>query len=307
MIEIFEFVLLRPLWLLALPLVVAISLYFMPRVTALAGWDRAIDPALLSALARLGRVVPGSGGRNWFPAMAALLIALALIGPASEEQEGASFRNLDGLVLVMDLSESVTRSERWEEALTAARQVVGQVGTRPVALVAYGGDAYLVSAFSSDHRVLGTTIAILNAETLPELGSRPERGLALARRSLSDADIIAGDVVLVTDGGGIDEEAHREARAIASLGSRVSTLFVPSGDGAKRPPADRSQIEALAKSGGGLVADVRDPASIAALGGESFAARLADGDFATLVWQDHGRLLLFLALIPALALFRRGA
>ena len=87
MIEIFDIMLLRPGWLLTLPLVGVIGYFFVPRVTALAGWDRAIDPALLAALERLGRVVPGSGRRNWFPAATAMLIACALIGPANEVRE----------------------------------------------------------------------------------------------------------------------------------------------------------------------------------------------------------------------------
>ena len=207
----------------------------------------------------------------------------------------------------MDLSQSVTVSGRLDETLAAARQLLGQAGTRPVALIVYGGDAYMASAFTSDHRALGTTIAVLDGETLPELGSRPERGLAFARRSLTDADVIAGDVVLVTDGGGIGDDAHREAAAIAALGSRVSVLLAPSADVASgASPPDRDLAEALARSGGGFVADVLDPASVAGLVDDDASTRLAGGDFATLVWQDYGRFLLLLALIPALALFRRG-
>ncbi|WP_282607004.1 VWA domain-containing protein [Pelagibius sp. Alg239-R121] len=307
MIEIFDIMLLRPQWLLVVPLVAVVGYYFVPRVTALAGWDRAIDPALLAALERLGRVVPGSGRRNWFPAATAMLIAFALIGPANEVREGASFRNLDGLVVVMDLSRSVTESTRLGETLAAARQMIDQAGTRPVALVVYGGDAYLASAFTSDHRALGTTIAVLDSETIPDAGSRPERGLAFARRSLVDADIVAGDVVLVTDGGGLGDAAFREADAIARLGSRVSVVFAPSAEASTNSsPPDQGLVEALARSGGGRVADVLDPATIVALTDESASARLADGDFATLAWQDYGRFLLLLALIPALALFRRG-
>lgn len=307
MIEILDIMLLRPQWLLALPLVGVLGYFFVPRMTALAGWDRAIDPALLAALEQLGRVVPGSGRKNWFPAATALLIAIALIGPAKEVQEGSSFRNLDGVILVMDLSRSVAEGGRFEETLAAARLVVEQAGTRPVALILYAGDAYLASAFTSDHRALGTTIAVLDGETVPDKGSRPALGLGAARRSLSDADIIAGDVVLVTDGGGIDKAAYREAAAISARGSRVSSLFVtPAAEGTETPQENLDLVETLVRSGGGQVASVLDPLAITALMEDTAATELAAGDFVTLAWRDYGRFLLLLALIPALALFRRG-
>jgi Ca-activated chloride channel family protein len=308
MIEVFGIELLRPLWLLVLPAVAAIGYFSTSRGTALAGWDLAIDPALLAALHRLGRVVPGSGRRNWFPAATAALIALALVGPAKEARQGTTFRNLDGLVIVVDLSRSVTEGKHLAETLAAMRLVTQQAGTRPVALVVYGGDAYLASAFTTDLRALGTTIAVLDGETVPDTGSRPGRGLEVARRSLTDADIVAGDVILVTDGGGLGDAAFREADAIAALGSRVSILFVPASAGPPNaPPPDRSIVEALARAGGGEIADVLDPGVIAELIAQDWSSRLGTGDFAALIWRDYGRFLLLLALIPALALFRRGA
>ncbi len=307
MIEVLDVMLLRPQWLLALPVIALLGYYLMPRMTALAGWERAVDPDLMQALERLGRVVPGSGRRNWFPAATALLIAVALIGPAKQVSEGGSFRNLDGVILVMDLSRSVAEGGHLETSLTAARLAVEQAGTRPVALIVYGGDAYLASAFTSDHRALGTTIAILDGETVPDIGSRPARGLEAARRSLSDADIIVGDVLLVSDGGGIDDAAFREAAAIAARGSRLSGLFVPaSAEVAEMPPPDRAKFEDLVRSGGGLVADVRDPLAVSGVMAQSTSTQLAAGDLVTLVWQDYGRFLLFFALLPALALFRKG-
>jgi Ca-activated chloride channel family protein len=307
-IEVFSLTLLRPAWLLALPLLAVAGYFLVPRMTGLAGWDRAVDPALMAALSRLGRVVPGSGRANWFPAATAALIVVALIGPAQQLRDGAGFRNLDGVMIVMDVSRSLAEGGHLAEAIAAARLVASEAGTRPVALVVYGGDAYLVSAFTTDHQALGTTIAVLDGETVPDPGTRPERGLEVARRSLSDARIVAGDVVLVTDGGGITDAAFREAEAIAARGSRLSTLFVPTSALLPDvPPPDRGMVAALARSGGGRIADVLDPASIIGLIGEGWSSRLVAGNFATLMWRDYGRFLLLLAMIPALALFRREA
>ena len=58
MIEVFGIELLRPQWFLALPVIAVIGYFSMPRGTALAGWDLAIDPALLAALHRLSVGLP---------------------------------------------------------------------------------------------------------------------------------------------------------------------------------------------------------------------------------------------------------
>ena len=306
MIELLGITLLRPWWLAAIPLIVILSLVFARRITVLAGWDRAVDPVLLAALTQLGRVMPGGGSKRWFPALAAILIALALVGPARKTNDGTTFRNLDGLVIVMDLSRSVADGGHLPEARLAARYVADRAGSRAVALVVYAGDAYLASTFTTDAAALGTTIAALDGETIPDPGSRPERGLAVARQTLANANIISGDVVLVTDGGGIGKPALQEAEAIVSSGSRVSTLFVPAnGTQANMPRAERSVLEAIARVGGGVAGNALFPSSVAEDAGAGRATNLAAGNLAALVWTDYGRYLLLFALPPALALFRR--
>ena len=309
MIEIGDFVLLRWVWFAAVPLVILLSFSFARQTSALAGWDRAADPALLAALHRLGRVVPGSGGKRWLmPAATAVLISLALVGPAREARDGQSLRNLDGLVIVIDLSRSLAEGGHLSEALTAARLVADRARARPVALVVYGGDAYLASTFTTDAAALGTTIAVLDGETVPDLGSRPERALALAGRTLDEAGILAGDVVLVTDGGGIEEAALDEAEAIVAAGGRLSALVVPAAAGPEGTGAPAAAaIAALVRLGGGLSGDVRDPLAVAEAVGTRAATRLAQSGYEVLFWTDYGRFLLILALFPALALFRRRA
>ncbi|MEJ1162012.1 VWA domain-containing protein [Prosthecomicrobium sp. N25] len=311
MIEAAGFALLRPWFLLAIPAVIAVAALFGRRGLGLAGWETAIDGPLRAALERMGRVVPGSGRADRALAATAVLLALALAGPAVERTDDGTFRNLDGVVLALDLSRSVATGGRLPEALTAARIVAEQAGSRPVALVVFAGDAYVASSFTTDAESLGTTIAVLDGETVPDPGSRPERALALARRTLEEADVIAGDVVLVGDGGGLGAAALREAEAIAARGGRVHALAVPgspvAASGGAEPSVGRGLLEALARAGGGASGDIADPRPVADAVGGRRASRLAETGFAVLIWRDYGRLLLVLALVPALMLFRRRA
>lgn len=301
--------LLRPWWFLAIPVVALLALRAAWRSAPLGDWARAVDPALMAHLARAGAVLGGRRRANRAAALAAGLIALALTGPAVERADGRTFRNLDETVLVVDLSRSVTEGGNLQGVRQAAAAVAEAAGTRPVALVVYAGDAYLAASPTTDRDSLGTTLFALDADTVPDRGSHPERGLALARRTLAEANVVAADVVLISDGDGVGEAATREARAIAEHGWRLQALFVPTDKplppGAPKP--DRTALDALARAGGGTTADIATPGPVLDAVGAGLAQHLAAGGYGVLAYADLGRWLLLLAALPALLLFRRSA
>ncbi|MEM7508681.1 MAG: VWA domain-containing protein [Pseudomonadota bacterium] len=299
MIEMLDHLWLRPFWLVALPLAALAGFFLMRQAGHLGGWERAMDPALMAAMRRLGKVSAGPRSRNWLPAILLALIAVALAGPAVERRDTPAFRNLDGVVIAIDLSPSMTEPQRLLDMLTTARLVAEAAGTRQVALVVYGGDAYLASALTSDARAMGGTISLLTADTMPDAGTRPERALAMAGRVLREAEIILGDVVLLSDGGGIGAPALAEAARLAADGITLSTLHVPSGAADHADPAAMAE---LARLGGGVAGTLTDPFGVAEAISTRPASRLAATDYALLVLQDRGRYLLLLALLPALIL-----
>ncbi len=300
--------LLRPWWLLALPVVVGLALYAVRRAAPLGDWGRAIDPALMAYLTRSGAVLGGRRGANLAAGLCAAGLVLALSGPAVERRDAGTFRNLDETVLVVDLSRSVAEGGNLQGVREAAAAVAEAAGTRPVALVVYAGDAYLAVSPTTDRDSLGTTLFALAADTVPDRGSHPERGLALAGRTLAEAGVIAADVVLVSDGDGIGEAALREAAAIRARGWRVVTLFVPATKPLPGVPApDPTALARLSAAGGGVSADIADPGPVLEAVGAPTAQHLAAGGYGVVAFADLGRWLLLLAALPALLLFRRSA
>lgn len=310
MIDWFGLELLRPWWLLGLPLAAAVAFTAVKRSGGVGDWRRAVDPHLLDAIARRGGVVAGKGRGAIVAALLAGLVALALVGPASERSDAATFRNLDTVIVALDLSRSVAESPQFRDAKIAALAAAQAAGTRQVAVIAYAGDAYLVAPPTTDRKGLETTLFALDGQTVPDFGSAPARALGLARKTLKDAGAVGGDVVLITDGGGIDEGAHGEARGLAADGNALHTLFVEpkTATGAAPGPklSGRPELDALASLGGGAAADVEHPQAIEERLASRPADRLGAGAYASLVWYDWGRWLLALALAPALLLFRRG-
>lgn len=307
MMDLGAFALLRPWWLVAVPAIIGLRYFGLPPRTGLDGWDRAVDHKLLAGLAQRGAVVPRTGRSMQAPVLSAVIIALALVGPALQRQSTSAFRNLDGTVIVFDVSRSMEVGGHLREARNAARAIVEAADSRQVALIIYAGDAYLVSPFTTDHEELSTTMLALDGQTVPDPGSRPTRALALARQTLAEANIAHGDVVLISDGGGIDAATLQEAAALAKSGHPLTILFVPAKlpmpDTAPLP--DRTMVDALAIAADAVTGDVFDLGSATAQLGSRPAMRLGQGDYAVLAWRDYGRFLVAAALLPALLLFRR--
>ncbi|MEL7470292.1 MAG: VWA domain-containing protein [Pseudomonadota bacterium] len=288
---------LRPWWFALIPLALVLGIWLTRRSGSLGAWERVVDPELMAAMRRMGRVVPGGRSRAVLPACVLAVLGLALAGPSAERRDTASFRNLDGVVLVLDLSPSVTGDARFFDVLTAARLVAEAAGTRQIALIVFAGEAYVAAPFSTDARALSGTLALMDARTMPVAGSRPEAGLVLARRMLESADMLAADVVLISDGAATGPQAIAEAQRLGAAGWTVSTI-------ATKP--ERGAMDALARAGGGSIASVDDPFPVARAIGARSVERLAATDYAMLVLEDRGRFLLLLALIPAFLMLPRG-
>jgi Ca-activated chloride channel family protein len=306
MIEAGQFALLRPWWLLAIPATTLLAWFMARRWVALGGWDRIIEAPLRPVLEKLGHIARGQSTRQWTGAALASAIALALSGPALYTTDRSAFRNLDGLVIAVDLSRSMTDGGNLPRALTASRMLLAGAGARPAALIVYGEDAYVASAFTIDPRSLGNTIAVLDNETVPGAGSRPERALELAKKLLAESGVLTGDVIVVSDGGGFGA-ARTAADELRKTGSRVSGLFVSPTEAApaEMPRPQRQTIEDAIRSGGGIIADAIDPSPVISLASTPLSERLASAGYGVLAWTDYGRWLLVIALFPALLLFRR--
>ncbi|ETX14236.1 hypothetical protein OCH239_03975 [Roseivivax halodurans JCM 10272] len=293
-----DLTLLRPLWLLALPLLAVAAVWVVRRGGALGGWTRAVRPDRMAALRALGRVDGGRGlPLSLVPLAASGLIALALAGPAVERRGAATFRNMDAVILVLDASPSATEGAHWTDLQTIARYAAASLGSRPAALIVYAGDAYVASDLSSDHAQLGQTLSLVGAETVPDPGTRPGLALARARDVLTQARSLGGDVILLTDGGGLGQGTLGDAAAIADAGARLSVVM----------PAPDAVADTLARVGGGAVFATRDAEGLAAFLSDAARARIERQDWPLLFWADQGRLVLVLALVPVLLMFRRRA
>lgn len=298
---------LRPWWLLGLPVLAALFVITRPRDAGLGAWDKAAEPHLLAAM--VARGASPSSGRWRAPAVLFTLVIgiVALAGPAVRRTDQNRLRNLDATVLVVDVSQDMRGSVAIREAASAAHDVMQHLSARQAGLIVYGGDAYVASALTDFTGAIDTDLFALDEDTVPDPGVRPDRALAQAKKMLQDAHIIAGDVVLISGGGGLKGTgAIRAAAELADAGQRVYVIdATPAGREGK---TERSAaLSAVAAAGGGFAVPLASSQPLLdALSNEAIH-RTGNSLVNALDWHDLGRFLLLLAAVPLLLTFRKAA
>ena len=292
-----ELVLLRPWWLLALPLLAAIALWRWWRGPAAGGWERVMPPEMFEAMRALGPLGGRANRQSVALLSSASLLCLGLCGPAVPRADAPVLAGSGAVVIALDMSPSVAESAALADAQAAAAALLMAASGRPVGMLVYSGEAYEVAAPTADPTTLESQIAVLARDTMPDGGSRPASALALARQMLRASR--DADLVLISDGGGVDGAAQAEAERLAGDGVRISVLTLTGSAGGS---SDAAALEAL----GSIAAPARAPSPV--------LSRLAhqgglerDPALTTLAYIDVGPCLAALAGLPLLVLFRRRA
>ena len=323
-----DFQWLRPEWLLAVPLVIALAVLLGRGKLRAGSWERVIEPALLPfVLSRNpGR---GSDHRWWLFGIGGVLAALSLAGPAWERIEQPVFRAEQALVVALDLSRSMDAQDVAPSRLVRARLKILDILERrksgQTALVVYSANAFTVTPLTTDTDTVAALVNSLSTDIMPSRGSYPIVAMEKGRQLLEQAGVLYGEVLLITDGGS-SPAAEVAARDLKKAGYTLSVLGVGTTEGAPiprdaggfvadnrgriaLPKLEERGLRALAVAGGGrfavLSADTSDLDTL--LSGEVLQTTAAsDESLATDRWREEGPWLLLLLLPIAAFAFRRG-
>ncbi len=325
MMDILPLHFIRPLWLTLLPLAVILPLLWRRLRRPSGDWSRICDDHLLRWLsvgksaAKPSRIAPWLAGLVW------LIAAVALAGPSWQKLPDSSFTSRDARVLVLDLSLSMLAEDlkpsrlaqanfRLSDMLEATTE--GQTG-----LVAYAGDAFVVSPLTDDTNTIRNMLPALRPDVIPVSGSRPDRALKLAAELLKRSGLARGEILLISDSG--SGAAVNVAADLAKQGIFTSVLAVGTLQGAPIPSGDgfvsdknhnivvarleRDALQSIARAGGGKYSELtvgHDANSPwASVEGSEFARK---DDALGERWKDTGPWLVLL-LLPLVAFgFRRG-
>ncbi|MGI9294937.1 MAG: vWA domain-containing protein, partial [Pseudomonadales bacterium] len=322
-----DFHFLRPEWLLAVPIVVAIALVFARRRFGPGQWESVVDANLAPFVLSVSQSRQ-SDYRWLLLAVAGVIAATALAGPAWQRIEQPVYRSEQALVVAIDLSRSMDAQDIAPSRLLRARLKVLELlelrASGQTALVVYSANAFTVTPLTSDTDTVAALVNSLGTDIMPSRGSYPVAAIGKGRQLLEQAAVSLGEVLLISDGGS-SPAAERAARDLYSAGFTLSVLGVGTLQGAPIPRAtggfvtdqsgniavpklEESSLRALAIAGGGryatLTSDKSDLEYL--LAGEAGVRSRSDNSQATDQWREEGPWLLVLLLPLASLAFRRG-
>lgn len=324
-----SFHLMRPEWLWALmPAIVLAGLLWRLRHRS-GSWSSVIAPDLLPYL------IGDSSGprkRNFTPALLLIwaLAALGAAGPSFKKIPQPVHQKQDALVLVLDLSYSMMAADLAPSRNDRARQklldLLSQRKEGQTGLIAYAGDAHIVTPLTDDNPTIANLLPALNPGMMPLAGSEPAAALSQAVELMYSAGVQRGRIMLVTDG--ITEQDREEISellqgsgmglVIMGIGTATGApLPLPKGGFLKddsgtivMPALEEDLLRRLARDTAGRYMRLQiDDSDLDYLLADDLLAipeQTMVLDRAADAWEDQGHLLILLLLPVVLSLFRKG-
>lgn len=247
-----EFHFLRPGWFSALiPLAI---LWFWLRRSSIkqSGWQSVIPSHLYQHMI-IGKAEKGKRPPLWALSLVWLLSVIALAGPTFERLPQPVYQLKMGHVIVLDMSLSMRATDMTPDRLTRAKykaiDLVNAIGEGEMGLVAYAGDAFVISPLTEDAANITALLPSLSPEIMPVPGSDPLLGIESAASLLINAGYNSGMIYWITDG--IDFAQQKELQEyVSSIPFTVNALTIGTSQGA---PIRQVSGELLKDSSGSIV------------------------------------------------------
>ena len=291
-------------------------------------WRAVVDTKLLPFV-----LSTSSGKQRRYPLLFVLLAGslciTALAGPVYKKLPQPVYREQSSLVVLLDLSQSMNATDVKPSRLSRAKlellDILKTRKTGQTALVVYAADAFVVTPLTDDNATIANLVPSLETDMMPAQGSNLSAALAEASSLFTQAGIINGNILAITDD--IHERDQAAIKKVFAQGHRVSIFGIGTAEGAPVPVNGgflhdkegaivvprlyTGKLQTYALSGGGLYTGLqagdRDINKLAGLFESSKVdRRLSKEEMNADTWQEEGHWLLLPLLFFAALWARKG-
>ena len=229
----------RPEWLHAL--------WLLPLGAALFWWAEQRRRALISRIVapKLRSLLAGNTSpfRRWLRAACVLgalgLLAVTLAGPQlGYDTLEVPHRGRD-VIIAMDVSRSMLATDvaptRLQRAKLLAEDLVGELGSDRLGLVAFAGSAFLQAPLTLDHGAVLAAVDELDTDLIPKGGTNIAAAIRACEEAFGKAEGFSRAIVIISDGEELDADGLEAARQAGAAGIRIFTVGVGSEEGSEIP------------------------------------------------------------------------
>jgi Ca-activated chloride channel homolog len=327
-----QFHFLRPEWFAAIIPLLLLVILIRKATAKQSGWQSVI-PSHLYQYMVIGKTEVGAKPPIMLLAIAWFVSVIALAGPTWERLPQPVYQLKMGHVLVIDMSLSMRATDMTPDRLTRAKykaiDLVNAIGEGEMGLVAYAGDAFVISPLTEDAANITTLIPSLSPEIMPVPGSDPLLGIESAAALLTNAGYNSGMIYWITDG--IELAQQNELQEyVASIPFTLNALTVGTAEGAPIrqqsgellkdhtgsiviPKLNDDAVKGVVKTSGGRFesftsndTDIEALAAISLLDKGNSEEDEEDSNIQGDQWKEVGPYLVVLLLPLAAFAFKRG-
>ncbi|MBE9567407.1 MAG: VWA domain-containing protein [Proteobacteria bacterium] len=200
-------------------------------------WKSIIDPQLMPFVLSPS----GETRQRRYPMLLVLIAAslgiTALAGPVYKKLPQPVYQEKSSLVVLLDLSQSMNATDVKPSRLSRAKlellDILKARKTGQTALIVYAADAFVVTPLTDDNATIANMVPSLETDMMPAQGSNFSAALAKAVSLFSQAGVINGDILAITDD--IRQKDERAIQKINSQGHRLSLFGIGSPAGGPIP------------------------------------------------------------------------
>ncbi|QNH03723.1 VWA domain-containing protein [Pseudomonas sp. B11D7D] len=236
---------LRPLWLLAVPVLAWLLWRLWHRERQSGRWQLLLPAAFHQALLK-----GGSGRSSKLPwlvlGLAWLLAMLALLGPSWQRVEQSVQKPADPLLILLELTPQMLatdgRPNRLEQARRKLLDLLDARRDAQTAIIVYSGSVHSLVPLSDDLATSRNLLEALKPSLMPEPGRRADLAVARALQLLDQAQLGQGRLLLITSALD-DEERSAIQQALEKRSVPLLVLGVGSREGAPVAQEDGSFLK----------------------------------------------------------------
>lgn len=232
----------RPELLFLIPLVLLIAMLFDTQQITHQLKDL-VAPHLLKHLTNKSQ---SHSLNKWLGVVCISLLCIGLSGVSFSKTDTPLYASSHKTVFVVDQSLSMYATDVRPNRLTKAKQILRDVLDNDLegefALIAFAGDAYVISPFTQDKETLTHFLVALDPVIMPLYGSQLHKGIELAFSLLDSNDSGANIIAITDDMNAIDESYFSSSPDfnsvkldIISIGTEAGAhIVLPNGETLRR-------------------------------------------------------------------------
>ena len=185
--------------------------------------------------------------------LALISLILGLVNPKiGTKMETVKREGID-IVFAMDVSKSMLAEDvapsRLEKSKQIVSQIINQLGSDRIGIVAYAGSAFPVLPITTDYSVAKMFLQSINTDIVSSQGTSLEEAIKLSETYFDAKSKTSKLLILISDGEDHSEGAVATAEEANKFGMKIITIGVGTEKGAPIPMRENGVVQSFKRDG----------------------------------------------------------